>query len=200
MRPGRLIEHGMLRTVAAMPIVIAIKFVLIDTLLFRAMHAPAGATVVMNVQIMTGAIVVAALILVRLLTSESSATRRFAGAMAVLLALVAGTVEIDRAFDRSAALMAMFANPHLAKQVAFSIFFSAFALASIAGGFAGRAAPLRYFGLTLFALTLLKVAAIDLGAVAAGYRFLSFIGLGLLLLGTSVLYGKVSPKLLAGAQ
>ena len=32
---------------------------------------------------------------------------------------------------------------------------------------------------------------------ATGYRILSFMGLGGLLLGTSVLYGKLSPRLLA---
>jgi uncharacterized membrane protein len=32
--------------------------------------------------------------------------------------------------------------------------------------------------------------------VQAGYRILSFIGLGALLMGTSVLYGKLGPRLL----
>jgi uncharacterized membrane protein len=32
--------------------------------------------------------------------------------------------------------------------------------------------------------------------ISTGYRILSFLGLGLLMLGTSVLYGKLSPKLL----
>jgi len=63
-------------------------------------------------------------------------------------------------------------------------------------GFRVRQAPIRYFGLFLFALTLLKVVVIDLSAASTGYRILSFVGLGALLLGTSVLYGKVSPVLL----
>jgi uncharacterized membrane protein len=59
---------------------------------------------------------------------------------------------------------------------------------------------LRYFALALLALTLAKVVVVDLSSIGYGYRVLSFLGLGLLLLGTSVMYGKVSPKLLRGAE
>ena len=44
--------------------------------------------------------------------------------------------------------------------------------------------------------TLLKVVLFDMSDVQTGYRVLSFLGLGLLLMGTSVLYGKLSPVLL----
>ena len=50
--------------------------------------------------------------------------------------------------------------------------------------------------LALFAVTLLKVVTIDMSQVSTGYRILSFVGLGGLLLVTSVLYGKLSPVLL----
>jgi uncharacterized membrane protein len=55
---------------------------------------------------------------------------------------------------------------------------------------------MRWFGLTLFGITLGKILLVDLGQVSTGYRILSFIGVGGLLLGTSVLYGKLSPRLL----
>jgi uncharacterized membrane protein len=77
-----------------------------------------------------------------------------------------------------------------------SIFWSAFAIAAVAAGFATRTAGLRYFGLALFALTLAKVAVIDLRHAETGYRILSTMGLGGLLLLTSVVYGKLSPGLL----
>ena len=80
--------------------------------------------------------------------------------------------------------------------MAFSIVWSIFAVMSVGAGFRLRLASLRYFGLGLLALTLLKVVTVDLGQVSTGYRILSFLGLGLLMLGTSVLYGKLSPKLL----
>ena len=46
----------------------------------------------------------------------------------------------------------------------------------------------------------LGLSIFDLAGVREGYRVLSFLGLGALLLGTSVLYGKLSPKLLEDAE
>jgi uncharacterized membrane protein len=63
-------------------------------------------------------------------------------------------------------------------------------------GFRLRAEALRYFGLALLAVTLLKVVLIDMSQVQTGYRILSFMGLGVLMLGTSVLYGKFGARLL----
>jgi len=104
------------------------------------------------------------------------------------------TLEIDRAFATS--LAADFKNPVIAKHVAVSLFWSLFAISSVSAGFRFRTAFLRYFGLGLFGATLLKVAILDISQVEYGYRVLSLIGLGLVLLVTSVLYGYVSPKLL----
>jgi uncharacterized membrane protein len=124
--------------------------------------------------------------------------RRVTEGMTVAVVFWMGTFFIDQAFiNMRGGSQSMFADPDRAEQVALSIFWSVFALASIAGGFGWRKAGLRYFGLALFALALLKVVTIDLSQVSRGYRILSFMGLGLLLLGTSVLYGKVSPLLLA---
>ena len=58
-----------------------------------------------------------------------------------------------------------------------------------------RNVGLRYFGLALLAITLLKVVLIDMSQVQTGYRILSFMALGGILLGTSVLYGKLTPRL-----
>lgn len=121
---------------------------------------------------------------------------RGASALALITLLWLGSLEIDRAFSRSAVVMSAFADPAIAKQVALSIFWSAFAIGCIVVGFRFRMAGLRYFGLALFALTLLKVGVIDLQNAETGYRILSFMGLGALLLITSVLYGKLSPVLL----
>jgi uncharacterized membrane protein len=116
----------------------------------------------------------------------------------VLVVLWGGTLEIDRAFERliAARSTGVFRDPRLAKQVAFSIFWSVFAVSAVVAGFRFRTAGLRYFGLGLFAVTLLKVVLLDMSQVQTGYRVLSFLGLGLLLMGTSVLYGKLSPVLL----
>ncbi len=105
-------------------------------------------------------------------------------------------MEIDRAF--AGPLAASFSDPHLAEEVAISIFWSFFAIAAVLAGFHFWSAGLRLFGLTLFGITVLKVLLIDLREVRFGYRILSLLGLGLLLLATSVLYGKVGSKRLRG--
>jgi len=134
-------------------------------------------------------------------TSATGGLFAIAGFLAILVVLWAGTLEIDRVFERmiaagSAAGSGAFADPRRAKQVAFSIFWSVFAVSCVLSGFRFRTAGLRYFGLGLFAVTLLKVVVLDMSQVQTGYRVLSFLGLGLLLMGTSVLYGKLSPMLL----
>jgi uncharacterized membrane protein len=124
-----------------------------------------------------------------------------AGFFAVLVVLWAGTLEIDRWFEQLiAAGSTAFSDPARAKQVAFSIFWSLFAVSAVVAGFRFRTAGLRYFGLGLFAVTVLKVVLLDMSQVQTGYRVLSFLGLGLLLMGTSVLYGKLSPVLLRDRQ
>jgi hypothetical protein len=131
------------------------------------------------------------------------AVRAIAGFGAVLVGLWLVSVEIDRYFDARAAATASQAQAAeflRAKQVALSIVWSVYAVGCVAAGFAMRVAGLRYFGLALFALTVVKVMLVDLQSLQTGYRILSFLGLGLLLLGTSVLYGKLSPLLLRDAD
>ena len=188
-------------------VLVAVKFLLIDTLGFR---LGAGATLtspLANFQVLTGVVVAGGLALVAYLTTADGAgpgqhRRRdgfpaLAGFLAVLVVLWGGSLEIDRAFEAMSAMgTGAFANPARAKMVALSIFWSLFAVASIVAGFGFRTAGLRYFGLGLFAVTLAKVVLFDMSDVQTGYRVLSFLGLGLLLMGTSVLYGKLSPVLL----
>jgi uncharacterized membrane protein len=152
---------------------------------------------VANFQSLTAAAVVGALAVVALF--GGGARRKLAslaGFLAVLVVLWSGTFEIDRFFERMRLTGGVFANPRLAKQVAISIFWSIFAVGAVVTGFRFRTAGLRYFGLGLFAFTVLKVVLFDMSHVETGYRVLSFLGLGLLLMGTSVLYGKLSPMLL----
>jgi hypothetical protein len=188
-----------LRKLAMIPILLGIKFLTIDTILGHGFR-PVAAAVLINAQAATGAVVFASLVLLRYLL-PGNAKLRFVGAAAlVLIPLWCGTLEIERAFERSPAISTMFADPHLAMQVAFSIFFSLYAIVCVTLGFTVRTAGLRYSGLVLFALTLVKIAVLDLSRASTGYRFMSFIGLGALLLITSVLYGKLSPRLLRAGE
>jgi hypothetical protein len=202
-----------MRALAMAPVLITIKYILFDTLARRIFSGAAPAMVLINLQTFCAAAVFVSLLLVRHFASTALAeshledSRHVSGsslafltrascALAVALLLIAGSIEIDRAFQRSTMLLTSLGDPRLAEQVALSIFWSGFAIACIVGGFGWRIAGLRYFGLTLFALTLLKVAVIDLRDARTGYRILSFMALGALLLVTSVVYGKLTPRLL----
>jgi hypothetical protein len=176
----------------------AVKYLTIDTALWRALGAPAHVPVLANLESAAGAILFALLVMLLVLglpdsmRSHDPRLRRFAFSFASLILLWTGTIEIDRYF----CAVNIVAGPVRPEQVALSIFWAIFAVACVLLGFRARAAELRYFGLALLAVTLLKVVVIDMSQVQTGYRILSFMGLGALLLGTSVLYGKFGPRLL----
>ena len=188
---------------AWLAVALAAKYVLIDTLGFRLFTAPASATVVANGQTLAAAAVAGLLILAARMARPAAVGRwisRVADAAWVGLLLWVGTLEIDRwaSVHVAPAGASGASGAAVARQAGWSVWWGAFAVASVVAGFARKSAGLRYFGLGLLAVTLLKVVTIDLmvGGVGTGTRILSFAGLGLLLLGTSVLYGKLSPKLL----
>jgi uncharacterized membrane protein len=64
-------------------------------------------------------------------------------------------------------------------------------LALLAAGFAGRTRLLRFEGLFLFLVCILKLFLYDLRNLETLYRILSFGVLGLILLGVSWIYTKV---------
>lgn len=179
---------GPINFVAGVVFLLVGKYLLIDTFGFRIGRSPADVVPLANMQVLAAAFVLGAVVAVRALLSRlpnpMPGARELAAFVTVLLVLWTGSLEIDRAYDG------------MAKQLGLSIFWSVFAVISVAGGFRFRVAGLRYAGLALFAAALLKVVVVDLRGVADGYRVLSFMALGALLLGTSVLYGKLSPKLL----
>jgi uncharacterized membrane protein len=198
LEPVESLRPAWSKAAETMVALLAIKFLVIDTLTFRALAGSPPVTPVANFQSLTAATVVGALIVVTLFRGGARGKLpSLAGFLAVLVVLWSGTLEIDRFFERMRLTGGGFlANPRLAKQVAISIFWSVFAVGAVVAGFRFRTAGLRYFGLGLFAFTLLKVVLFDMSQVQTGYRVLSFLGLGLLLMGTSVLYGKLSPVLL----
>jgi uncharacterized membrane protein len=209
--PDGLSRSNWPRLLPGVLIALTAKYLLVDTVGPRLLGVPVLTNVIANFQALEACVILAALVLLCVLSlpaHNEDSRRRLRGAAGFLAAMVllwAGTLEIDRGFHAlapagaSGAAGMWIAAPGLAEQVALSIYWSAFAVACISVGFAIRSAPLRYFGLTLLGLTVLKVMAIDLSQVSRGYRILSFTGLGLLMLGTSVLYGKLSPRLLGAA-
>jgi uncharacterized membrane protein len=179
-----------------LPAIFAVKFLLVDTLYFRVFDGVGSAPVIANPRTATAAVVFGGMVL--LMTARTARhIRVIAIGLAALVALWAGSFEIDQLFNDLMASGSL-SHPGFAEHMTLSVFWSIFALGAVSIGFKWKTAGLRYFGLTLFAITLMKVVIIDLNELGKGYRILSFLGLGILLMGTSVLYGKLTPKLLGG--
>lgn len=75
-------------------------------------------------------------------------------------------------------------------QFTYSAFFMAFGAALLIIGFWRRSAFLRWQALVLLAVSIGKVFTVDLSQLSQGYRILSFLGLGALLLAVSFAYQK----------
>jgi len=73
-------------------------------------------------------------------------------------------------------------------QFTYSAFFMLFGAVLLALGFWRRSAYLRWQALVLLAVSIGKVFTVDVSALSQGYRILSFLGLGALLLAVSFVY------------
>ncbi len=78
-------------------------------------------------------------------------------------------------------------------QVGLSVLFTLYAAAALAWGFARRIPTVRYAALGLFGIVIAKVFLVDLAELQAIYRILSFLVLGLVLLGVSYVYQRRRP-------
>jgi len=75
-------------------------------------------------------------------------------------------------------------------QIGLSVLWALYAGAALGWGFVRRAPAVRYAGLALLAVVVVKAFAVDLAAVATVYRVVSFLVLGVVLLAVSLLYQK----------
>ena len=82
-------------------------------------------------------------------------------------------------------------------QMSLSVVWSVYAAAMLAAGFWLRSRPMRFGALALFGSTGLKLVFVDLADVRQVYRIISFLVLGLLMIGASYLYHKVEKRLAA---
>jgi uncharacterized membrane protein len=81
---------------------------------------------------------------------------------------------------------------HFAREMTLSLTWAVYATILAIVGLIRKYAPIRYFAMTVFAITIVKVFAIDLAELDRIYRVLSIIGLGVTLLVTSFLYQRLS--------
>ncbi|MEM8875124.1 MAG: DUF2339 domain-containing protein [Planctomycetota bacterium] len=190
-----------LGTSAVVPVVIAVKFLLIDVIASRLFDRGWGVGMpVVNLETAVAVVVMAGLLVWLVYLARGRATgaamsRAAAplGLAALMVGLIVGGCEVWR-------FTQVMGFSGVASQVALSAWSAVFAIGTIVAGFgvgSGRAITgLRHFGLVLLAVTCVKVFIVDLATVSAGWRTVSFIVLGLFLLATSVVYGRFSPKLL----
>jgi len=79
-------------------------------------------------------------------------------------------------------------NYEMYAQFTYSAFFMLYGAALLTVGFLRRSAFLRWQALVLLAVTIAKVFLVDVSQLSRGFRILSFIGLGVLLLSVSFVY------------
>jgi uncharacterized membrane protein len=84
---------------------------------------------------------------------------------------------------------------HMYAQFTYSAFFMLYGALLLALGFRFRQPFLRWQGLILIAITIIKVFLYDMRELSQGYRVLSFLGLGVLLMAVSFVYQKDLLKL-----
>jgi uncharacterized membrane protein len=80
-------------------------------------------------------------------------------------------------------------------QMSLSIVWSAYAAGALMIGFWRKIRPLRFAALGLFGITVMKLVIVDMARVNQIYRIVSFLVLGLLMIGASYLYHRLEKRL-----
>lgn len=111
-----------------------------------------------------------------------------AAGTAIVLMLLHLSMEVTRFFHGP---VISFRGVSDAEQYAYSAVWLAFGVVLVLIGIALRSQPLRLASAAVIALTVAKVFLIDLGDLTGVYRALSFIGLGLVLVGIGWLYQRL---------
>jgi uncharacterized membrane protein len=83
-----------------------------------------------------------------------------------------------------------------AQKLSLSVIWALYSVALMIIGFVKRHAPSRIFAIALFFVTILKVFFYDLSELANIYRIISFIALGIALLGVSFLYTRYKDQII----
>jgi Predicted membrane protein (DUF2339) len=163
---------------------------------------PAGFKAIMNERAVTSLFVIAlAYVLAWLFKNhrdsvmESGRTRAVLHVVATLLTMSWLTAEV-RSFW---AIRYEIPQAYLYQQLVLSLVWAIYGAVLIVSGMRRGYAPDRYIGITVLAVTILKVFFVDLWQLGGIYRVISFIGFGVVLVAVSYLYqrrkgeGKIPP-------
>ena len=114
-------------------------------------------------------------------------TKPLFGIFALVLALAYLTLQTKRFFQGPVLTLDAISDAEI---YAYSAVWLAFALALLIAGIWRGRKYLRYAGLTVAALVVIKVFVLDMSGLSGLYRIASFIGLGLCLVGIGYLYAR----------
>lgn len=145
------------------------------------------ATPMANLMNATAALVLSALAVFLWTQRVASLAAAFA-----LVMLVAGSWDLTR-LVRHLAEDAQTATT--LRQAMLSAWWAAVAVAAVIAGFAWRLTPLRWMALVLLAITAAKVLVVDLSGAATLARVGALLVVGLLLVGTSIVYARAERRL-----
>jgi uncharacterized membrane protein len=126
--------------------------------------------------------------------STSVATFAIAASMLTLSLLTSEITAYWHVYDARHTSASASATMRFAREMMLSITWAVYATMLAIVGLVRKYAPIRYFAMTVFAVTIVKVFAIDLAELDRIYRVLSIIGLGLTLLLTSYVYQRLSAE------
>jgi uncharacterized membrane protein len=157
--------------------------------------------VIWNLRFAAFAVAIASIVWAGRLVDERSAGRLSqlriaASVLATVLVLTAICFEIATFWSTRLLLAApgsvlygsQLAGRQMAERFSYSAWFLIAGAALLAVGFRRRSALLRWQGLVLLAVTIFKVFLLDTSTLSQGYRIISFLALGALLLGVSFAY------------
>lgn len=189
---GMILRRSLwLRCATVWLVVTAAKWVLHDTPGWR-MHKGIfpESMVLLNWQFLLGLALAAVLLAVAILARRDKQSMPPALILALivlspLLVLWGGSFEVVRYVELHSASLH---EPDKALQMGLSLWWAVWAGGMLIAGFIGRISALRYTAIVLFGVTLAKVLLVDMRDVDAGYRILTFLGVGGLLVAASWLY------------
>ena len=119
---------------------------------------------------------------------------RGAGALTLLYL---GSVGVVTPFESTAAFDSALLSAHQQGQMVLSVFWGMVGVGTIVVGLQRDWAVLRLAGLALLGVTVTKVFLLDLATMTSGYRVVSFIGIGLLLLVGAFVWQRLRPRALS---
>jgi uncharacterized membrane protein len=167
-----------------------IKWLIFDVLVLRPGSSTEDILPVLNWKFMAGAAMTSALLwLLRSLRTRDMQPAAMTGTLLLVLACVligwGGTFEIERLLNRATNVSWDIGQ---AIQMSWSIWWGLYATVLLVVGFVLKSPTARYISIAIYAITAGKVMLVDLAHIHMAYKVLSLMGLGLLLLGGSLLY------------